>query len=115
MSCKDCEERPLRGAYYRWSNGNVEIVACEKHWREIREVLNAAQSHEPYPPTRPSMTTTEIAKQIREWATYLSTRSCFIRMIDEMRAFADRIEGEIKAEGEIFFGAGKDATEGKRR
>lgn len=43
MSCENCEEQPIRGAYYRWKNANVEIVACEKHWKEIREALNNAQ------------------------------------------------------------------------
>jgi hypothetical protein len=50
MSCIDCEEKPIRGAYYRWKNANVEIIACEKHWREIREVLSEAQSEKATPP-----------------------------------------------------------------
>ena len=43
MSCKDCDNNPLREAYYRWGIANVEIIACRKHWLEIREVLNEAQ------------------------------------------------------------------------
>jgi hypothetical protein len=43
MSCIDCEEKPLRGAYYRWKNANVEIIACEKHCKEIMEALNKVQ------------------------------------------------------------------------
>lgn len=43
MSCKACEETSLRGAFYRWKNANIEIVACKKHWLEIREVLSKAQ------------------------------------------------------------------------
>ena len=43
MSCEKCNNEPIRGAYYRWKNANVEIIACEEHWREIREVLNKAQ------------------------------------------------------------------------
>ena len=43
MSCKNCDENPLVGAYYRWGKANVEIVACREHWLEIREVLNEAQ------------------------------------------------------------------------
>lgn len=46
MSCIDCEDKPIRGAYYRWKTANVEIVACEKHWKEIREVLNKFQKEE---------------------------------------------------------------------
>ncbi len=45
MSCVDCEEKPIRGAYYRWKNANVEIIACVKHWKEIREVLNKEQKN----------------------------------------------------------------------
>jgi hypothetical protein len=43
MSCDECNDSPLRGAFYRWGNANIEIVACKKHWLEIREVLNKAQ------------------------------------------------------------------------
>ena len=43
MSCKNCEQNPLAGAFYRWGTANVEIVACREHWLEIREVLNAFQ------------------------------------------------------------------------
>jgi hypothetical protein len=43
MGCKECDYKPIKGAFYRWKNANVEIVACEKHWLEIREVLNKAQ------------------------------------------------------------------------
>jgi hypothetical protein len=45
MSCKNCEESPLYGAYYRWKTANVEIVACKEHWLEIRDALNRAQTH----------------------------------------------------------------------
>ena len=43
MSCSKCEKEPIKGAYYRWRNANIEIVACKRHWFEIREVLNEAQ------------------------------------------------------------------------
>jgi len=43
MSCEKCEDEPLRGAWYRWKNANVEIVACEEHWLEITEALNFSQ------------------------------------------------------------------------
>jgi len=46
MSCIDCEEKSIHGPYYRWKNATIEIVACEKHWKEIREVLNKAQSED---------------------------------------------------------------------
>lgn len=46
MSCKECNDNPIHGAYIRWKNANIEIVACEKHWKEIRKVLVDAQSKE---------------------------------------------------------------------
>ena len=48
MSCDKCDDEPIRGAYYRWKNANVEIVACEEHWLEIRDVLNKAQKERKY-------------------------------------------------------------------
>lgn len=41
MSCEACEKEPVRGAFIRWKNANVEIIACPKHWREIRDELVA--------------------------------------------------------------------------
>lgn len=49
MSCIDCDEHSIHGAYYRWKNANVEIISCKKHWLEIREVLNKAQEKESLP------------------------------------------------------------------
>lgn len=46
MSCSECENNPVRGAFYRWKNANVEIIACKQHWLEIREVLTKAQRNE---------------------------------------------------------------------
>ena len=46
MSCDKCDNEPLRGAFYRWGTATVEIIACKKHWLEIREVLNKAQVHD---------------------------------------------------------------------
>ena len=43
MSCKKCEEEPIRGAFYRWKIANVEIIACKEHWLEIREALSKMQ------------------------------------------------------------------------
>lgn len=43
MSCQKCEDEPIYGAYYRWKNANIEIVACREHWLEVREVLNKYQ------------------------------------------------------------------------
>ncbi len=43
MSCEACEEKAITGAFYRWGRANVEIIACEEHWLEIREALNSAQ------------------------------------------------------------------------
>ena len=46
MSCENCENKsiPKEGAYYRWKNANIEILACRQHWLEIREALNEAQN-----------------------------------------------------------------------
>lgn len=43
MSCKECQNKPIRGAFYRWGKANIEIIACKEHWLEIRDVLNKAQ------------------------------------------------------------------------
>lgn len=47
MGCKECSNEPIIGAYYRWKNATIEIIACKKHWLEIREVLNKAQKEPP--------------------------------------------------------------------
>ena len=44
MSCEECNNNAIEGAFYRWKNANVEIIACRKHWLEIREALNKAQA-----------------------------------------------------------------------
>lgn len=43
MSCGNCDMYPIKGAFLRWHNANVEIIACKEHWLEIREVLMEAQ------------------------------------------------------------------------
>lgn len=40
MSCQKCEDEPIRGAFYRWKNTNIEIIACKEHWLEIKEALS---------------------------------------------------------------------------
>ena len=47
MSCEKCENEPVRGAYYRWKNATIEIIACKEHWLEVRDVLCKAQAEEP--------------------------------------------------------------------
>jgi len=45
MSCEDCDKatdlvafnQPT--AFFRWKNGNVAIVGCEKHVKEIIDFL----------------------------------------------------------------------------
>lgn len=39
MSCKNCEENPNRYPY-RWGKATIEIIACEKHAKEVIEALN---------------------------------------------------------------------------
>ena len=44
MSCNECDDNPIRGAYLRFGNEKIgwaaiEIVACEKHWKAAREKL----------------------------------------------------------------------------
>lgn len=41
MSCKNCEENPIE-TYVRIGNGNVMIVGCIKHLRELIENLRLA-------------------------------------------------------------------------
>lgn len=41
MSCKHCEENPIE-TYVRVGNGNVTIVGCEKHLRELIDKLRLA-------------------------------------------------------------------------
>lgn len=49
MSCQKCEDDPILGAFLRWKNANIEIIACEEHWKEIRDVLLEARRKEnPY-------------------------------------------------------------------
>lgn len=49
MSCQDCKDSPLHGAFLRVGDpeagyANIEIVACEKHWRWSRERLLARRA-----------------------------------------------------------------------
>lgn len=46
MSCEQCENNPIRGAFYRWKHATVEIIACREHWLEIRSALSKAQEEE---------------------------------------------------------------------
>lgn len=41
MSCKDCEQFGREGKvyYYRFGVANIGIIACEKHFIEVREKL----------------------------------------------------------------------------
>ena len=50
MSCEKCDKEPIIGAFYRWKNANVEIIACREHWLEIRKTLNEAQNNLPKQP-----------------------------------------------------------------
>lgn len=59
MSCENCEDNPIRGAFYRWSRANVEIIACEEHWKQIRDALNKAQGGLPDDPEKPVYRVTE--------------------------------------------------------
>lgn len=38
MSCKNCEENPVE-TYVRIGNGNVKIVGCVEHLRELIDKL----------------------------------------------------------------------------
>ena len=41
MGCEDCDKFEAEGKvyYYRWGTANIGIIACEKHFKEIREKL----------------------------------------------------------------------------
>jgi len=45
MSCKNCEESPIE-TYVRVGNGNVRIVGCEKHLRELIMKLRNSKEEE---------------------------------------------------------------------
>lgn len=38
MSCTKCEEEPIQ-TWVRIGNGNVMVVGCQKHLRELMEIL----------------------------------------------------------------------------
>jgi hypothetical protein len=39
MSCTKCEEEPIQ-TWVRIGNGNVMVVGCQKHLRELMEILS---------------------------------------------------------------------------
>lgn len=58
MGCRDCEQAQNQGefagdlvvraddsglAYYRWKNANIAMQGCDKHLREIFDVLTEYQ------------------------------------------------------------------------
>ncbi len=46
MSCKDCEKRQEESpiAFYRWGVANIALKGCDKHLKEVFEVLNFWQN-----------------------------------------------------------------------
>lgn len=46
MSCKKCDNEPITGAFYRWRNANIEIVACEEHLKEVSNALSIFQIYD---------------------------------------------------------------------
>ena len=47
MSCYDCEkfQNEFRSYPYRWGTAVIELSACEKHAKQIIEVLNDTQNN----------------------------------------------------------------------
>jgi len=45
MSCENCDkfQDTELTSYYRWKNANIEIRGCEKHLKEIFDILNESQ------------------------------------------------------------------------
>ena len=45
MSCENCDkfQDTKLTSYYRWKNANIEIRGCEKHLKEIFDILNESQ------------------------------------------------------------------------
>lgn len=45
MSCEECEkiQNSNLTSFYRWKTANIEIRGCDKHLKEIFEVLNKFQ------------------------------------------------------------------------
>lgn len=46
MSCKNCDNSPK--AYFRYKKADIELRACEEHFKEIVTVLSAVQSFPDY-------------------------------------------------------------------
>ena len=46
MSCEKCDKEPLRGAFLRFENANIEIIACKEHWLKVREAIKKGQIDE---------------------------------------------------------------------
>lgn len=46
MSCRECDENQLNGAFYRWKNANIEIVGCEEHIKEVMNALSVFQLYD---------------------------------------------------------------------
>jgi len=46
MGCEECEkfQKTNKTAYVRWKNANIEVRACEKHLRELFELIKTEQS-----------------------------------------------------------------------
>jgi hypothetical protein len=47
MSCEDCEkfqEETDKSYYFRWKNANIELRGCEKHIKEIIDILKCEQN-----------------------------------------------------------------------
>ena len=42
MTCNDCETTP-RTTYFRWGTTNLGLCACDKHLKEVMDVLRTAQ------------------------------------------------------------------------
>lgn len=45
MSCKKCEDEPLR-TYIRIGNGNVEIRGCEEHLKRLIRLVRLGMEYE---------------------------------------------------------------------
>lgn len=46
MSCEECEKynKGQNGiAFFRWKNANIGMMGCQKHLREIFDILNKTQ------------------------------------------------------------------------
>jgi hypothetical protein len=86
MSCDNCDNAPLRGAYLRFGNpaigyGNIEIVACKEHWIAARQRL-----------LQPWLPSEDV--EYLNWIIAQASASISVQNVDKARAILAKLRGE---------------------